>query len=190
MTIWRKLGIVALGVALVAMCTVLATVLTLVTTPKPVPKEVWATEPFPASLAIERVLFADQDGFLREGCVVAYLQISEVTARKIEAGGLNGLQEQRVARNGKQLTSWRRGPIEQREDPVNPGFYREITAEGEQLYVRPMTKCSTGLADPPSASLIFSEMASGEAYYSTFSGGEGMIIVAPRVRRAAYYYFG
>ena len=50
--------------------------------------------------------------------------------------------------------------------------------------------CNDDDIAPQASSRIDAEYYAGRAYYTTLNGGEGLLVVAPQVNLAAFFYWG
>lgn len=145
----------------------------------------WELEPFPEELALGRVIGSCQSGGFREGIVVAYIELSAGTAKEIEKRGLAYFDELVLSRNGGTLQPWAKSPLA-KLDGIN-----SVDPAGAPVYAWPMFGCGDrdSLANPASLNAV-SDFEAGDALYTTFNSGEGLLIVAPRANVAGYFYFG
>jgi len=102
--------------------------------------------------------------------------------------GLTYLSTVEEAVYNKPLSEWRAGPIQTEPDGDI------VTADGSPLYARPVLDCNEAVAttgeERAAQFAIVQALQRGEAFYATYSGGKGLIVVAPRARLAAVYYYG
>jgi len=145
----------------------------------------WEREPFPEELPLGRVIGSCQSGGLREGIVVAFVELRPGAAAEIEKRGLAYFDGLVVGRNTTTLQPWAKSPLE-KPDGINA-----VDSTGAPVYAWPMAGCGDRAdLDNPASLKAVSDFDEGNAFYTTFNNGEGLLIIAPRANVAGYFYFG
>ena len=143
----------------------------------------WERGVFPEKLSLRSVIASCHSSSLREGVAVAYLQLDPEAATRIRAEGIGYFADALVGRNGEVLRPWAVTPLN-----IVSNDLRDAT--GAIVYAWPMRGCNNDDIALEVSNRISAEYEAGRAYYTTFNNGEGLLVVAPDMNLAAYYYFG
>jgi hypothetical protein len=137
---------------------------------------------FPAEIELEGALLVNADGFFREGCHVSVYRVSERTVARLRSRGV-ALLRGHGPRNDEApaFREWLESPVSasanDQSDPLfdlGPPEYAIAGCGDDNPYER---QIESALLEPGS-------------FYSLTENGEGMLVVAPKTRIAAFMYVG
>lgn len=134
------------------------------------------TSAFPEGVKVAEIRASCKDEAWTEGSFLVLADLSPETANRLSSEGLTFLAPQTVGRNGHHLSAWSATPIV-RERPNGV----EVTDRCNSM--------SAPTIDEETFQQLVGAIDQGEAYYSTFNDGEGLLVV-PRLQLAAFYYYG
>lgn len=119
-------------------------------------------ERFPQALDVHKTLYSEGAPSIRETCEAVVVELTDVSAARLSSP------------NVLQREGWRRSPL--------------VLRAGEHLFADgAMTGCNSGhrpLGD------INGALKGQGAYYKVVNGGEGLAVIMPRSKLAAWFYFG
>lgn len=140
----------------------------------------------PADIGIDRILASSSSGFFREACVASVYHLSEVKAQQISDTGLTFFATIAKPRNENPRNPY--GPW--LETPV-PGQAPAYGVPGNALFAPgALGDCADEHNSAFHIREIGKALRSPGNYYALTSNREGMILVMPRARLAAYLYSG
>jgi hypothetical protein len=132
----------------------------------------WPEKSFPAKMSVERVLFAEGDGLLREGCRAIVAELTDAAATRV-------IYAPKVVKEGPNVASpangWSPTPITENADKRTyyEGAFSGCNDDGR----RPLGDLPGALKQPGS-------------FYKVINDGEGILIIAPHAKLAGLFYFG
>lgn len=132
----------------------------------------WPKDKFPAEMSVERILFAEDDGLMREACVAKVAELTDAAATRV-------IFAPNVFKEGPHVASpangWSPTPIPEK-------------GAGRTFYEGAFGGCNNGrkrpLGDLPGA------LKRPGAFYKIINGGEGILIIVPRSKLAGFFYVG
>ena len=123
----------------------------------------WPDERFPPEVEIERTLFSKGGGAIREVCEAVVVELTDASAMRL------------IASTALRRDGWHPTPI--------------VLGAGEQLYADAATGGCDNNGRRPLGDFEGALKRPG-AYYRLVNGGEGLAVVVPRAKLAAWFYFG
>lgn len=146
----------------------------------------WEKTPFPSEIEFKKVIASCQStSFSREGIVIAYLELEPELAEQISQKGLDFFRFLDSTRDGRGLRPWATTPVRK------PDGMNGVDEEGNKVYARILNDCGSSISlAPETRRTLTSAYKSGNGYYTTFNGGEGLLVVAPGEKLAGFFYFG
>jgi hypothetical protein len=164
----------------------------------------------PSAIKLGSSSVSESDSDLRYACALTIFKIEPDTIAKLESGRLDFLQSLKVGRGnykpylsfwppgvfssqtlpGPDLSAWRAGPIQLAADRERPSAKQHVTADGDTLWAEPDRGCSMERSkeDQRILTKVNQALEKGDAYYSTHSGGKGIIVLASKLGWALEYY--
>jgi hypothetical protein len=122
----------------------------------------WPDDRFPAEVDVERTLFSEGGGVIREACEAVVVQLTDASARRLTAS------------------------IALREDGWRPTPFMQDA--GEHLFAIGATAgCNSGHLPPGDFEGALNRPG---AYYKLVNGGEGLAVIMPSSKLAGWFYFG
>jgi hypothetical protein len=122
----------------------------------------WPVERFPAEVEVERTLFSEGGGVIREACEAVVVQLTDASARRLTAST--------ALRN----EGWRPTPF--------------VQGAGEHLFAIGATAgCNSGHLPPGDFEAALKRPG---AFYKLVNGGEGLAVIVPHAKLAGWFYFG
>jgi hypothetical protein len=130
---------------------------------------------FPAQIELEEQIASSASGFFMEGCASAEYRLSESTIKAIEADGLSFFRATQPAGGGLHVyRNWTETPL----------------APGERL---PWDALGGGCDDSRShlrAYQLERALQSSGNFYTFTENHEGMLLIVPSMKLAAFFYVG
>lgn len=144
----------------------------------------WEKRPFPEKIRFSRVIASCQSLGIREGSVAAYLELAPETVEAIKKEGFDFFHGETQARGDNDLKPWRQTPLAQAEI----GQFQDES--GRSIYAWPMNDCGGRDIVSVEASQMYDALLDTGAFYTTFNHNEGLLVVAPNLELAGFFYFG
>jgi len=117
--------------------------------------------------------------------VIDYLELEPELAEQLSQEGLDFFRLLNSTRDGRRLRPWAMTPVR------TPDGMNGVDEEGNKVYARILRDCGSNMSlAPKTRRTLTSAYESGKGYYTTFNGGEGLLVVAPGEKLAGFFYFG
>lgn len=122
----------------------------------------WPDGRFPAEVEVERTLFSEGGGVVRDACEAVVVQLTDASARRLTAST--------ALRND----GWHSTPF--------------VQGAGEHLFgIGATAGCDSGHLPPGDFEAALKRPG---AFYKLVNGGEGLAVIVPHAKLAGWFYFG
>ena len=137
----------------------------------------------PSEIEVDAILASDSSFGMREGCEAAVYRLSAKTAERLLKGGLEGIEATTSPRNENPRNPYGLWAA----TPVPPQF--GMGSSHETIYALQAIGGCGAKGDWHSAEIERALSTTG-SFYAVTGNKEGMIVIAPRLKLAAYFYAG
>ncbi|RZK03294.1 MAG: hypothetical protein EOO76_03195 [Novosphingobium sp.] len=147
----------------------------------------WENLVLPMTIETDAVLAADSTFGLLEGCQAAVYRLSDRAATRLEHERIGFLRDGPAPRTENSSNPYQ----EWRETPGTIDLARNGEGARETIFgLYAMGGCNNGSGDDFHSREISQALTSPGSFYTVTANREGIIIVAPKQKVAAYFYFG